>query len=252
VEVIALVGPPEVDQPANVYFWSCLVIRSQRNPASGQLEAEIAHSPCSQDGYDRSDQGVVLSEGTAAAAGIRQSACIEGVACLPVAGESVPQHYGVVIRLMVEFTRGLSLGSRDREEARRDGVDGDPAECSYLEDFIYSRHDSWIDIRAVLIASVLLLECRVKESVILDERAAQSKARSIAAEVCLVALTGQRLTGVESPVLRKYEGIPVKLVGSSLSHDINRAARGSSELSSQAIIDDLKLPDYLKRQLSPA
>src|ERR1700687_95604 len=116
-----------------------------------------------------------FGKAAAAGAGVVPSGGVKGVAGLAVGGEGLPQHQGIRRgQLMVELGGGFGFGARGRK-----AVVTHAARAQNLIDGRYRlRAEEGVFQRAVM----LLLEGRVVESAIADERAALRTAGPVFAE----------------------------------------------------------------------
>src|SRR5262245_30293389 len=100
---------------------------------------------------------------------------------------------------------------------------------------------------------MLLFTGNVEKKAIAADRSAESQSRPVPTEerTARARSRGYRVAGVEQFILRKQKRSAMKGVRSSFSDDIDCASGGSSEFCRQPVIDDLKLPDDLRRKGYP-
>ena len=93
-----------------------------------------------------------------------------------------------------------------------------------------------------------LLASQVVEGATTNNRAASRQTRSKSAQVWSTGLIREGVSGIQSAVLDKHEGVPMKSVHATLGDDVYGAARASARFCRETVIDHLKLLHGLRRQ----
>src|SRR5713226_198282 len=135
-----------------------------------RLHTQVANTPGTEDGDQRTSHRVVRSEGAAPGTRVLEPGCVEGIACFAVVGESVAHHQGILrINLVVELSRCFGFRSRDREEAGIELAGLQSGESASRQKIVNGCGHRRIYVGAVLATVTLLLESRMKERAVLNE-----------------------------------------------------------------------------------
>jgi hypothetical protein len=81
---------------------------------------------------------------------------------------------------------------------------------------------------------MFLLDRRVEKRAVLDDRASEGRAGTIAVQAGRGMLRFKRIACIQCAVLQEKESVAVELVRSDARHDIDGAAGGATRLSRQA------------------
>src|SRR5713101_7572807 len=104
------------------------------------------------------------------------------------------------------------------------------------------------DQGAIVAVCSFLLTSKVVESATPNNCAAGRQPRSKSAQVWSTGLIRERVSGIQSTVLDKREGVPMESIHATLGDDVYGAARASSRFCRETVIDHLKLLHGLRRQ----
>src|SRR6266851_3722208 len=156
---------------------------------------------------------MVLDEAAPPRAGIRPSGGVESVSSLAVIGKRVPQHEGVRAgQLMIDLGGGFRFRPCSRKVTVVDPVRGHAREGSACENGIDRRRHSGAYVGILERTVVFLLERRVVERAVFDDRTTLGRTSAIPVQVGRGVLRFKWIARVQCAVLQEDERIAMDLV----------------------------------------